>query len=171
MADKGLQFRINEQINVREVMLVTDDGNNLGVVSIDKALNVAEEKGLDLVELSPNASPPVCKIIDYGKYKYQAQKKAHEAKKKQKTIDVKEIKLRPNIGEHDLNIKVKKITEFLKDGKKVKVSVRFRGREIHYKEYARNLLMGISEHVEAISKIEFEPKVEGRLMLMILAPL
>jgi translation initiation factor IF-3 len=171
MADKGLKFRINQQIDVREVMLVTDQGENLGVVPIDKALNIAAEKGLDLVELSPNAKPPVCKVIDYGKYKYQAQKKAHEAKKKQKTIDVKEIKLRPNIGENDLNIKVKKITKFLKDGNRVKVSVRFRGREIHYKEYARNLLIGISDHVEAISKIEFAPKVEGRLMLMILAPL
>ena len=142
----------------------------LGVVDIQKALKLAEESGLDLVEVSPNSDPPVCKILDYGKYKYEAQKKASIARKKQKVIEVKEIKLRPNIDDHDYVIKMKSINRFLDDGDKVKITLRFRGREMVHQELGSNVLNRVKEETEEFSKIEALPKFEGRQMVMVLAP-
>ena len=142
----------------------------LGVVDIQKALKLAEESGLDLVEVSPNSDPPVCKILDYGKYKYEAQKKASIARKKQKVIEVKEIKLRPNIDDHDYVIKMKSINRFLDDGDKVKITLRFRGREMSHQNIGLRVLERVKEDVESIGKIEQFPKVEGKLMTMVVAP-
>ncbi|PPR79076.1 MAG: Translation initiation factor IF-3 [Alphaproteobacteria bacterium MarineAlpha2_Bin1] len=142
----------------------------LGVVDIVKALKLAEESGLDLVEVSPNSDPPVCKILDYGKYKYEAQKKASIARKKQKVIEVKEIKLRPNIDDHDYDIKMKSINRFLDEGDKVKVTLRFRGREMSHQNIGLRVLERVKEDVESIGKIEQFPKVEGKLMTMVVAP-
>ncbi len=142
----------------------------LGVVGIEKALKLAEDSGLDLVEVSPNSDPPVCKILDYGKYKYEAQKKASIARKKQKVIEVKEIKLRPNIDDHDYDIKMKSINRFLDEGDKVKVTLRFRGREMSHQNIGLRVLERVKEDVESIGKIEQFPKVEGKLMTMVVAP-
>jgi translation initiation factor IF-3 len=141
-----------------------------GVVSLEEALKIADETGLDLVEVSPNAEPPVCKILDYGKYKYEQQKKANEARKKQKTIDVKEIKIRPGIEEHDYNVKMRNARRFLDDGNKVKVTMRFRGREMAHQDIGLGLLKRMLEELSDISKPELEPKLEGRQMIMVLAP-
>ncbi|MBL42831.1 MAG: translation initiation factor IF-3 [Rhodospirillaceae bacterium] len=162
--------RVNDQIEVSSVRLVGSDGGMLGVVDIDKALKLAEENGLDLVEVSPNSDPPVCKILDYGKYKYEAQKKASIARKKQKVIEVKEIKLRPNIDDHDYDIKMKSINRFLDEGDKVKVTLRFRGREMSHQNIGLRVLERVKEDVESIGKIEQFPKVEGKLMTMVVAP-
>lgn len=161
----------NEQIKSDSVRLIDEQGNMIGVVPLTAALNEARKKNLDLVEVSPNAKPPVCKIIDFGKHKYELQKKAHEARKKQKVIDVKEIKIRPNIGEHDFQIKTKHIVKFLEDGDKVKVSMRFRGREIVKQDIAINIMATIVESIQEIAKPEFGPKMEGRQLQMILAPI
>ena len=142
----------------------------LGVVGIEKALKLAEDSGLDLVEVSPNSDPPVCKILDYGKYKYEAQKKASIARKKQKVIEVKEIKLRPNIDDHDYDIKMKSINRFLDEGDKVKVTLRFRGREMAHHELGFTVLDRVKEDTSELCKIEVFPKLEGRQMVMILAP-
>lgn len=142
----------------------------LGVMSVQEGIDAAEEAGLDLVEVSPNADPPVCKILDYGKYKYEQQKKAAEARKKQKTVDVKEIKVRPNIEDHDYQVKMKAARRFLENEDKVKVTLRFRGREMAYKDMAAKLLDRIRDDLADMSKVEFEPKMEGRQMIMILAP-
>ena len=139
-------------------------------MNIGKGLELAVEEGLDLVEISPNTDPPVCKILDYGKYKYEAQKRKNEAKKKQKTIDVKEIKLRPNIDEHDYQVKLKKIFEFLDSGDKVKVTMRYRGREMAHQQIGIDVLGRVKTDTEEKSKIELEPKLEGRQMIMVLAP-
>ena len=139
-------------------------------MSIDAALDLASEAGLDLVEVSPNANPPVCKILDYGKFKFQAQKKAAEAKKKQKVIEVKEIKMRPNIDTHDYETKMKRINKFLDQGDKVKVTLRFRGREMAHQELGMELLQKVKAEVDEIAKVELEPKLEGRQMLMVVAP-
>ncbi len=139
-------------------------------MNIGKGLELAVEEGLDLVEISPNTDPPVCKILDYGKYKYEAQKRKNEAKKKQKTIDVKEIKLRPNIDEHDYQVKLRKIFEFLDSGDKVKVTMRYRGREMAHQQIGIDVLGRVKTDTEEKSKIEFEPKLEGRQMIMVLAP-
>ena len=139
-------------------------------MNIGKALELAVEEGLDLVEISPNTDPPVCKILDYGKYKYEAQKRKNEAKKKQKTIDVKEIKLRPNIDEHDYQVKLRKIFEFLDSGDKVKVTMRYRGREMAHQQIGIDVLGRVKTDTEEKSKIELEPKLEGRQMIMVLAP-
>ena len=139
-------------------------------MNIGKGLEVALEEGLDLVEISPNTDPPVCKILDYGKYKYEAQKRKNEAKKKQKTIDVKEIKLRPNIDEHDYQVKLRKIFEFLDTGDKVKVTMRYRGREMAHQQIGIDVLGRVKTDTEEKSKIELEPKLEGRQMIMVLAP-
>ena len=139
-------------------------------MNIGKGLELAVEEGLDLVEISPNTDPPVCKIIDYGKYKYEAQKRKNEAKKKQKTIDVKEIKLRPNIDEHDYQVKLRKIFEFLDSGDKVKVTMRYRGREMAHQQIGIDVLGRVKTDTEEKSKIELEPKLEGRQMIMVLAP-
>ena len=139
-------------------------------MNIDKGLELAVEEGLDLVEISPNTDPPVCKILDYGKYKYEAQKRKNEAKKKQKTIDVKEIKLRHNIDEHDYQVKLRKIFEFLDSGDKVKVTMRYRGREMAHQQIGIDVLGRVKTDTEEKSKIELEPKLEGRQMIMVLAP-
>lgn len=155
---------------MKEVRLVGAEGQMLGVVPLREALNLAEQAGLDLVEVSPNAEPPVCKIIDFGKYKYELQKKAHEAKKKQTKVEIKEIKLRPNIGQGDLDIKTKAIIKFLNEGNKVKVSLRFRGREITHQELGRNVFEKIKESIQEVGKIELDPKMEGMQLVMILTP-
>lgn len=142
----------------------------LGVVSIDEALGIARDRGLDLVEVSPNAAPPVCKIIDFGKYKYQLQKKEHDMRKKQKVINIKEIKLRPTIDDHDFDVKLRSIKKFIAEGDKVKISIKFRGREITHSEFGTKLLVQIKESVADISKVELEPRMDGKQMMMILAP-
>jgi translation initiation factor IF-3 len=162
--------RINEEIRVRDVQLIDDKGVNHGTVPIDRALQIAREAGQDLVEISPNQSPPVCKILDYGRFKYQAQKKAAEARKKQKTIEIKEIKMRPNIDTHDYEVKMKAIRRFFEEGDKVKVTLRFRGREMAHLELGAKLLERVKAETAPIAKIEAEPKIEGRQMMMVLAP-
>ena len=142
----------------------------MGILTIDDALLKADEFGLDLVELQPNAEPPVVKILDYGKYKYQAQKRASEARKKQKVIDVKEIKLRPNIDSHDYDVKMRSVRKFLESGDKVKITLRFRGREMAHVELGSQLLERVREDIEEEAKIESLPKMEGRQMIMVLAP-
>lgn len=142
----------------------------LGVLSLDDALAQADEYGLDLVEVSPNADPPVCKILDYGKFKYEAQKKKNEAKKKQKIIEVKEIKMRPNIDDHDYQTKMRNVNRFLNDGDKVKVTMRFRGREMAHQEIGLNVLKRVQEDVGEVAKVEAYPRVEGRQMTMVIAP-
>ncbi len=142
----------------------------MGVVTPAAAMDMAEEVGLDLVEISPGANPPVCKIMDFGKYKYEQQKKAAEAKKKQKVIEIKEVKFRPNIDTHDYDVKMRSVTKFLGEGDKVKVTLRFRGREMAHVEIGRNLLEKIATDIEEIGKIESMPKMEGRQMIMVVAP-
>jgi translation initiation factor IF-3 len=161
---------VNDQINVREVRLIDQDGNNQGVVDTREALERAANVGLDLVEVSPTASPPVCKILDFGRYKYEMQKRANEARKKQKTIDVKEIKMRPNIDDHDYNVKLKSIQKFLNEGDKVKVTMRFRGREMAHQDLGQKLLEKVRDEVSDQAKVESSPKVEGRQMIMVIAP-
>ncbi len=153
-----------------EIRLIDQDGENAGVVTPAAAIDMAEEIGLDLVEISPGASPPVCKIMDFGKYKYEQQKKAVEAKKKQKIIEIKEVKFRPNIDTHDYDVKMRSVTKFLGDGDKVKVTLRFRGREMAHQELGRGLLQRIAGDIEEIAKIEAMPKMEGRQMIMVVAP-
>ena len=157
-------------ITVPKVLVIGADGEKLGVVDTDSALAMAEEEGLDLVEVSPNVSPPVCKILDYGKLKYQEQKKASEARKRQKTVDVKEIKMRPNIDKHDYDVKMRSVTKFIGEGDKVKVTMRFRGREMAHQELGMQVLIRVREEVDEIAKVEASPKLEGRQMMMVLAP-
>jgi len=157
-------------ITADPVRLVAADGEMIGVVSLEEALNQADRAGLDLVEVSPNADPPVCKIQDYGKLKYQEQKKKSEARKKQKTIEVKEIKMRPNIDVHDYDVKMKAVHKFIGEGNKVKVTIRFRGRELAHQELGMNLLRRVREETDAEAKVEHEPTMEGRQMIMVLAP-
>jgi len=142
----------------------------LGVLSVQDALERARQSGLDLVEVSPNAAPPVCKILDYGKFKYEAQKRANQARKKQKTFDVKEIKMRPGIDQHDYDVKMRAITKFLETGDKVKVTMRFRGREMTHQEIGMGVLMRVREDLEEVAKVEQSPKLEGRQMTMVVAP-
>ncbi len=153
-----------------EIRLIDQDGENAGVVSPATAIEMAEEVGLDLVEISPGANPPVCKIMDFGKFKYEQQKKAVEAKKKQKIIEIKEVKFRPNIDTHDYDVKMRSVNKFLGDGDKVKVTLRFRGREMAHQERGRELLEKIAGDIEEIAKIEAMPKMEGRQMIMVVAP-
>ena len=155
---------------MREVRLVREDGEMLGVVSTREALNMAAEAGLDLVEISPTAVPPVCKILDYGKFKYEAQKRKNEAKKKQKVIEVKEIKMRPGIEEHDYDVKMRAIKSFLEEGDKVKVTMRFRGREMMHQELGMKVLDKVRTQLEDLIKVESHPKLEGRQMIMTIAP-
>lgn len=162
--------RANEDIRVPQVRLIGADGSLIGVVTIQAALSAAEESGLDLVEISPNADPPVCKLLDYGKFKYEAQKKANEARKRQKTIDVKEIKMRPNIDDHDYEVKMRAMAKFIGEGDKVKFTIRFRGRELAHPEIGRKLLDRIREEAEELAKIESMAKMEGRQMIMVMAP-
>jgi len=162
--------RANEQINSPQIRLIDYTGDNLGVVPIGEALARAEETGLDLVEISPNADPPVCKILDYGKLKYEEQKKRNVARKKQKVIEVKEIKMRPNIDVHDYDFKMRAIHRFLDEGDKVKVTMRFRGREMAHQEIGMQVLERVRGDLEALAKVEQTPKMEGRQMTMIMAP-
>ena len=162
--------RINEEIRVREVQLIDKDGANKGVTEIEAAIAMAQEAGLDLVEIAPNSVPPVAKILDYGKYKYQAQKKAAEARKKQKVVEIKEIKLRPMIDDHDYDVKMRSMQRFFEEGDKVKVTLRFRGREMAHQELGYKLLDRVKDDTAKIAKIEQEPRFEGRQMVMVLAP-
>ena len=162
--------RINEEIRVREVQLIDASGHNHGSTPIQAALDMAQATGLDLVEIAPNSSPPVCKILDYGKYKYQAQKKAAEARKKQKVVEIKEIKLRPMIDDHDYQVKMRSMKRFFEDGDKVKITLRFRGREMAHQELGFKLLDRVKSDTGPLAKVESEPRFEGRQMIMVLAP-
>jgi translation initiation factor IF-3 len=162
--------RTNRDIRVPEVQLIDQDGQNRGVVASLEALNMAEEAGLDLVEIVPNANPPVCKILDYGKFRFMEQKKAAEARKKQKVVEVKEIKLRPGIDDHDYEVKMKAMRRFFEEGDKVKVTLRFRGREMAHQDLGYRLLTRVREETTTIAKVELEPSMEGRQMIMVLAP-
>ena len=166
--DTGL--RTNEQITASEVRVISSKGLQLGIISIREALNYAEDEGYDLVEVSPDAKPPVCKIIDYGKLKYKEQKSKKEAKKKQKTIEVKEIKMRPGIDTHDYQVKVKALKKFISGGNKVKVSMRFRGREMEHQNLGLDLLKKLTEEVSEYAKVEVLPKSEGKQIMIILVP-
>ncbi len=161
---------MNEAIHSASVRLIDENGEMLGVMSVAQALAKAEAAGLDLVEVSPGAEPPVCKILDYGKYKYQAQKKANEARKKQKVIDIKEIKMRPGIDQHDYDVKMRAINKFLDEGDKVKVTIRFRGREFLHQELGYAVLNKVRDQVDEKAKVEAMPKMEGRQMIMVIAP-
>jgi len=161
---------INEMIQAAEVRLIGAEGEQIGVVTRDDALDRAANLGLDLVIVADNADPPVCKIMDYGKFKYEDQKKKNEARKKQKTIDVKEIKLRPNIDSHDYDVKMRSMLKFLGEGDKVKVTMRFRGREMAHQNLGLDVLHRVRDDLEELSKIEQFPKMEGRQMVMVLSP-
>ncbi len=150
--------------------MIGQDGENLGPTPTDEAIRIAEEAGLDLVEISPNAVPPVCKVMDFGRFKYQSQKKAAEARKKQKVVEVKEIKMRPNIDTHDYDVKMRAMKKFFDEGDKVKVTLRFRGREMAHQELGMQLLDKVKSETLDLAKVEAEPKLEGRQMIMVLAP-
>ncbi len=152
------------------MQLIDDEGKNRGAVSIQEALALAEEAGLDLVEIVPNAEPPVCKIVDLGKLKYQTQKKAAETRRNQKVVEIKEIKMRPNIDDHDYEVKMKAVRRFFEEGDKVKLTLRFRGREMAHMELGMDLLNRVREELAVIAKVEAEPRLEGRQMQMVLAP-
>ena len=163
--------RTNKRINSLEVQVISSEGKNLGVFSTKEALHIAKEEGLDLIEISPNAKPPVCKIIDLGKYKYDLQKKANKAKKKQKISELKEIKLRPVTEIHDYNFKIKNAQKFLSKGDKVKFTVRFRGREMQHLHLGTELLNRVQDDTKKFGKLELSPKMEGRQMTMVIQPL
>ncbi len=167
---RGPQIRINHRIRVPEVRVVAEDGSNLGVLSTEDALKRAREKGLDLVEVNPKSMPPVCKILDFGKYKYEEKKKQREAKRKQTVVEIKEIKLRPKTDDHDLNVKVRAARKFIEGGNKVKVTCRFRGREITHPEIAHRQLTFILENLDDIAHVEQSPAMEGRTMALTVAP-
>jgi translation initiation factor IF-3 len=162
--------RINEEIGVINVRLVDQDGEMVGVVARNEAIQRAMEAGLDLVEIAPNADPPVCKILDFGKFKYEAQKKKNEARKKQKVIEVKEIKLRPSIDDHDYDVKMRSMVKFIDEGDKVKVTMRFRGRELAHQELGMNVLIRVRDDLEEVAKVEQMPRMEGRQMTMVISP-
>lgn len=157
-------------IDAPEIRVVDADGEMVGILSVEEGIELAYEAGLDLVEISPNAEPPVCKVLDYGKFKYEEQKRKNEARKKQKTIDVKEIKMRPGIDEHDYQVKLRSMLRFLEDGDKVKVTIRFRGRELVHNELGLKVLDRVRDETEELAKVEAFPRLEGRMMTMILAP-
>ncbi|MEM9349376.1 MAG: translation initiation factor IF-3, partial [Pseudomonadota bacterium] len=163
--------RVNDRIRAPELRLIDENGDNVGVVSPSRALEMAEDAGLDLVEISPNANPPVAKIMDFGKFKYEQQKRESEARKKQKTIEVKEVKFRPNTDTHDYDVKMKNVFKFLGNGDKVKVTLRFRGREMAHQELGRDLLLRVAEDTKDLGKVENMPKMEGRQMIMMIGPL
>lgn len=162
--------RVNDRIRAAEIRLIGAEGENVGVVTPERAMALAEAAGLDLVEISPNAAPPVCKIMDFGKYKYETQKRESEARKKQKIIEVKEVKFRPNTDVHDYDVKMRNVFRFLESGDKVKVTLRFRGREMAHQDLGRNLLERVAEDVKEIGKVENMPKMEGRQMVMMIGP-
>ncbi len=162
---------MNDKIRAPEIRLIGADGDNVGVVHPAKAMDLAFEAGLDLVEISPNANPPVCKIMDFGKYKYEQQKRESEARKKQKIIEVKEVKFRPNTDSHDYDVKMRNVFKFLENGDKVKVTLRFRGREMAHQNLGRELLERVADDIQEMGKIENMPKMEGRQMVMMIGPL
>jgi translation initiation factor IF-3 len=162
--------RVNEQITNPTVRLIDETGENVGVVPTDEAMERAANVGLDLVEVADNADPPVCKLMDHGKAKYQAQKRANEARKKQKTIEIKEIKMRPNIDQHDYDVKMRAMQKFIGEGDKVKVTLRFRGREMAHQDLGLKVLHRVRDDLEEVSKVEQFPKMEGRQMTMVIAP-
>ncbi len=162
--------RVNEEITARQVRVIDDDGENHGVITVEEGIRIAEAAGLDLVEVSPNADPPVCKILDYGKFKYEQQKRKNEARKKQKTIEVKEIKFRPNIEQHDYDVKMRALKKFIEEGDKVKVTLRFRGREMAHQELGLEVLQRVQAEMDEQAKVEQRPNMEGRQMIMVLAP-
>lgn len=161
---------MNEQITTASIRVVGAEGEMLGVLSLEEALQAASDAGLDLVEISPNTDPPVCKLLDYGKYKYEAQKKKNEAKKKQKVTGIKEIKMRPGIDIHDYEVKMKAVRKFLDQGDKVKVTLRFRGREMAHQDLGMKVLNRVRAEIDEIAKVEQYPKTEGRMMTMVMAP-
>ncbi|MEO0357758.1 MAG: translation initiation factor IF-3 [Pseudomonadota bacterium] len=163
--------RVNDRIRSAELRLIDENGENIGVVTPNRAMMMAEDAGLDLVEISPNANPPVCKIMDFGKFKYEQQKRESEARKKQKIIEVKEVKFRPNTDTHDYEVKMRNVTKFLTNGDKVKVTLRFRGREMAHQELGRDLLLRVAEDTKELGKVENMPKMEGRQMIMVIGPL
>ena len=163
--------RVNERIRGGDIRLIGAEGENVGVVSPDRAMAMADEAGLDLVEISPNANPPVCKIMDYGKFKYETQKKEAEARKKQKIIEIKEVKFRPNTDNNDYDVKMRNVFKFLANGDKVKVTLRFRGREMAHQELGRQLLERVAADTTEHGKVENFPKMEGRQMVMLIGPL
>ena len=162
--------RINSQIRNEEVRVLLDDGEKLGVMKTQDAINVAKDRKMDLVEIAPNNNPPVCKIIDYGKFKYQEQKKKNEAKKKQKTIETKEIKIRPGTGEHDYQVKIKNANKFIKEGNRVKFSLRFKGREMEHSNLGIEMLKRVKQDLIEVIRVEMEPKIEGRQDFIVVAP-
>ncbi|MDC3340228.1 translation initiation factor IF-3 [Planktomarina temperata] len=162
--------RINERIRGSELRLIDENGENIGVVTPERALIMAEDAGLDLVEISPNANPPVCKIMDFGKFKYESQKKEAEARKKQKIIEIKEVKFRPNTDKHDYEVKMRNVFKFLENGDKVKITLRFKGREMAHQELGRDLLLRVAEDTKEIGRVENMPKMEGRQMIMLVGP-
>ncbi len=164
------ELMINEQIRDKEIRLVDENGEQLGIVSSKEAQKIADEKKLDLVKIAPTAKPPVCRIMDYGKYKFDQAKKEKEARKKQKTVDVKELRLSPSIDTHDIQVKIKKANEFLKDGDKVKVSIRFRGREIGHSKAGMTIMENFAKATEEFGVIDKQPKMEGKSLVMFLAP-
>ena len=163
--------RANNRINSPEVQVIGSTGENLGIINTNKAISMAKEEGLDLIEIAPNAKPPVCKIIDMGKYKYDAQKKANKAKKKQKKIELKEIKLRPVTKTHDYNFKLKNAQKFLSKGDKVKFTIRFKGRELQHSNLGHDLMNKIQEDIKLVGKVEMNPKFDGKQMIMVIQPL
>ena len=163
--------RANERIRALDVQVIGSDGGNLGTMELNKAIDKAKQEGLDLIEISPNANPPVCKIMDMGKYKYDLQKKANQAKKKQKIVSLKEIKLRPGTEIHDYNFKIKNAKKFINKGDKVKFTVKFKGREMQHAELGKELMNRILEETKEIAKVESQPKFEGRQMVMIIQPI
>jgi len=164
------QSRVNERIRVREVRLIDQEGKQLGIYPTREALRLAEERGLDLVEVAPNATPPVCRLLDYGKYMYERSRREREARKSQKQLEIKEIRLRPKTAEHDVTVLTNRARQFLAEGSRVRVRVRFRGREITHQEIAREMLDRIAEQMSDAAVVEQRPAMEGRTMLMILAP-
>ena len=163
-------LKINEEIRAREVRVNSATGESLGIMSLRDALQMAAEQQLDLVEVAPTAKPPVCRIMDFGKYRYEQQKREKEAKKKQKVVTVKEVKLRPNIEQHDFNVKLKNALRFIEDGDKVKVTIMLRGRELSHPDLGKQILIKMAEELKELVVVEREPKLEGKNMIMILSP-
>ena len=161
----------NNRINSPEVQVIASSGENLGILNTNDAISMAKEEGLDLIEIAPNARPPVCKIIDIGKYKYDLQKKANKAKKKQKTVEIKEIKLRPGTGTHDYNFKIKNAQKFLSKGNKVKFTIRFKGRELQHAHLGEELMDKIKVDMQEVGKVELDPRFDGKQIIMVIQPL
>ena len=163
-------MRVNRQIRISPVRVIAPDGEQIGILPIERAMEIAEEQGLDLVEVAPLARPPVCRIMDYGKFKYEEQRQAREARKKQHHVQLKEVKMRPGIEDHDFDFKVRHAKRFLEEGNKVKLTMMFRGRQMAHPEYGRKVLDRVYQELQEVSKVEAQPMLEGRSMVMVLAP-